>query len=63
MINTISAIILLGLILYAQWKKLRWRIGRRTVTTEPVEKTQLSVPAGIKEADLEGKPPVEKPGR
>ena len=63
MIKTISAVIILGLILYTQWIKLWWRIGRRTVTTEPVAEPQLSVCAGKKEAELEVKPPVEKPGQ
>ena len=63
MINTISAVIILGLILYAQWKKLQWRIGRRTVNTKSVAEPQLPVDAGKEKTELEVNPPVEKPGR
>ncbi len=63
MIQTISAMIILGLILYTQWKKLRWRRGKRTVTTEQVTESQLPVCACNEEATPEIKSPVEKPGK
>jgi hypothetical protein len=63
MIQTISAVIILGLILYTQWEKLRLRRGKRTVASEQVAESQLSVCACKEEAELEVKLPVEKPGK
>ena len=58
MIQTISAVIILGLILYTQWKKLRVRRGKRTATTEQVVESQLPVCACKKEAEPGVKPLV-----
>ncbi len=63
MIQTVSAVIILGLILYTQWKKLRRRRGKQTVATEQVAESQLPVCACKEEAELEVKSPVEKPGK
>ena len=63
MIQTVSAVIILGLFLYTQWKKLWWRRGKRTVAIEQVAKSQLPVCACKKEAELEVQSAVEKPGK
>ena len=63
MIQTVSAVIILGLILYTQWKKLRWRTGKRTMATGQVMESQLPVCGCKEEAKLEVKPRIEKPGK
>ena len=63
MIQTVSAVIILGLILYTQGKKLRWRINRRTVAIEQRAESQLPVCSCKEEAESEVQSEVKKLGK